>query len=159
MSTDLHTSAPPLWFIDNLVYVHLTGEESGGAYSLSELWGARGNMPPLHVHHRDDEAFYVLEGELRLFLGDREIAVAAGQAALAPRGVAHTYRVESDRARWIVINSPAGFEQFLLTASEPAPGDELPPAGRRADPAALADAAAAHGIEILGPPGTLPSQA
>ena len=100
MSTDLQTSAQPLWFIDNLAYVHVDGEKCGGAYSLSEIWGAHGNMPPLHVHHRDDEAFYLLEGELRLFLGDRQIALGAGQAALAPREVPHTYRVESDRARW-----------------------------------------------------------
>jgi hypothetical protein len=57
-----------------------------------------------------------------------------------------------------VINSPAGFEQFLRAASEPAPRAELPPAGRHVDPAALATAAADHGIEILGPPGILPAE-
>jgi mannose-6-phosphate isomerase-like protein (cupin superfamily) len=159
MTSDLQTSAQPLWFIDNLAYVHIDGDESGGAYSLGEIWGARGNTPPLHVHHRDDETFYVLEGDLRLFMGDREIMLAPGQATLAPRGIPHTYRVESDRARWIVINSPAGFEQFLRAASEPAPGAELPLAGRHGDPAALAEAAADQGIEILGPPGMLPAEA
>jgi quercetin dioxygenase-like cupin family protein len=159
MSADLRTSAQPLWFIDNLAYVHVDGEESGGAYSFSEIWGTHGNMPPLHVHHRDDEAFYVLDGELRLFLGNRQIVRTAGQAALAPRDVPHTYRVESDRARWIVINSPAGFEQFLRDAGEPAPSAELPPSGRPFDPAELARAAAEHGIEILGPPGMLPEEA
>lgn len=69
-------------------------------------------------HHREDETFYVFDGELRLFVGDRESVLAARQAALAPRGVPHTYRVESDRARWIVINSPAGFEQLLEQASK-----------------------------------------
>src|SRR5919201_835898 len=92
MPTDLQTSAQPLWFIDNLAYVHVDGEESGEAYSLVELSAARDSMPPLHVHHRDDETFYVLEGELRLMLGGREIVLAAGQAALAPRGIPHTYR-------------------------------------------------------------------
>ena len=48
-------------------------------------------MPPLHVHHRNDETFYVLDGELRLFLSDREIVLALGQAVLAPRGLPHTY--------------------------------------------------------------------
>jgi len=159
MTTDPRTSVQPLWFIDNLVFIHVDGEQSGGAYSLSETWAARGNMPPLHVHRRNDETFYVLEGDVRLFLGDREIVLARGQAALAPRGVPHSYRVESDRARWIVINSPAGYEQFLRAASEPAPRAELPPAGRHSDPAALAEAAAEQGIEILGPPGMLPAQA
>jgi quercetin dioxygenase-like cupin family protein len=159
MTTDLQTSVQPLWFVGNLAYVHIDGEASGGAYSLTEMWGARGNMPPLHVHRRDDETFYVLDGELRLFVGDRERGLAVRQAALAPRGVPHTYRVESDRARWVVINLPAGFERFLLAASEPAPGAELPPAGRQLHPGALATAAADQGIEILGPPGTLPSPA
>jgi mannose-6-phosphate isomerase-like protein (cupin superfamily) len=65
MTTDPPMSAQPLWFIDNLVYVHVDGEQSSGAFSLSETWGPHGNMPPLHVHHRNDETFYVLEGELR----------------------------------------------------------------------------------------------
>ncbi len=158
MTTDPRTNLQPLWFVDSLVYIHVDGEQSGGAYSLSETWAARDNMPPLHVHHRNDETFYVLEGEVRLFVGDREVGLAAGQAAFAPRGGPHTYRVESDRARWIVINSPAGYERFLRAASEPAPRAELPPAGRRSDPTALAKAAAEQGIELLGPPGTLPAQ-
>jgi quercetin dioxygenase-like cupin family protein len=159
MTTDPPTSAQPLWYFDNLVYIHVDGEQSGGAYSLSETWGARGNMPPLHVHRRNDETFYILEGDVRLFVGDRELVLAPGQAALAPRGVPHAYRVESDRARWIVISSPAGYEQFVRSAGEPAPRAELPPAGRHSDPAALARAAAEQGIEILGPPGMLPAQA
>jgi mannose-6-phosphate isomerase-like protein (cupin superfamily) len=157
MSAELQMTPAPLWFIDNLAYVHVDGEESRGAYSLCEIWGAHGNMPPLHVHHRDDETFYVRDGELRLFVGDHEIVLHAGQAALAPRGVPHTYRVESEQASWIVINSPAGFEQFLRAASEPAPNTELPPPGRPGDPAALTHAAAAHGIDIVGPPGMLPT--
>jgi quercetin dioxygenase-like cupin family protein len=159
MSTELQTKAQPLWFIDNLVYVHIDGEASGGAYSLVEISAAKGSMPPLHVHRRDDETFYVLDGEIRLFVGDDELLLDAGRAALAPREIAHTYRIESDRARFIVVNSPAGFEQFVLTAGEAAPSDELPPADRPVDPAALAEAAAQYGIEILGPPGTLPASA
>ncbi|MGO9821305.1 MAG: cupin domain-containing protein [Solirubrobacteraceae bacterium] len=154
------TAAPtahPLWFLDNLAYVHVAGNQSGESFSLSELVGARGNMPPLHVHHRDDETFYVIAGEVTLFYGHQEVSVGPGQALLAPRDIPHTYRVDSDRARWLVINSPSGFEQFLFEASEPAPSPELPPQGRPADPQALAQAAAAYDIEILGPPGVLPT--
>jgi len=156
MSSDLPTTATPLWFIDNLVYIHVDGEGSQGAYCLCEIWGARGNMSPLHVHHADEETFYVRDGEVRLFIGDREILLRAGQAALAPRGVPRTYRVESEQAKWIVINSPAGFEHFMRAASEPAAEAELPPPGRPSDAAALAKAAAVQGIEVLGPPGALP---
>ena len=97
MTTDPLASRPPLWFVDTLAYVHVDAELSGGAFSMHENWGGRGNMPPLHVHHRDDETFYVLDGEVRLFVGDREIVLATGQAALARHGIAHTYRVDSDQ--------------------------------------------------------------
>lgn len=157
MSTVLSdTAAQPLWFIDGLARVHIDGEQSAGAYSLVEHSARRHDMPPLHVHHRDDETFYVIEGEMTLFVGDRKIALGKGEAALAPRGVPHVYRVESEQARWLVISTPAGFEQFVRAAAEPAPSDELPPPGRPFDPGALAQVAAEYGIEILGPPGKLP---
>jgi mannose-6-phosphate isomerase-like protein (cupin superfamily) len=147
----------PLWFIDNLVHVLIDGDASGGRLALAEERGRRGEMPPLHVHHRDDEAFYVLDGELSLFVAGEQLSLGSGQAAFAPRGVPHSYRVESEEARWLVITTPAGFESFVREVAEPAPGDELPPAGRPHDPAALAEAAANVGIEILGPPGALPA--
>lgn len=155
-TVSLNAAAQPLWFVDNLAYVHIDGEQTAGAYSLGETSGRRGDMPPLHVHRRDDETFFVVEGEMMLFVGDRQIAVREGQAVLAPREVPHAYRVESEQARWLVINSPAGFEKFVRAASEPAPSAELPPPGRPVDLGALAQIAADHGIEILGPPGTLP---
>jgi quercetin dioxygenase-like cupin family protein len=158
MSAELLASAQPLWFIDSLAYIHVSGEETGGAYSLSELCAPEGSMPPLHVHHRDDETFYVLQGELRLFVGDRELVLSVGQAAVAPRGTPHTYSVQDSDARFLVVNSPAGFDQFVQAVADPSSRHELPPADRPADPAALARAAAEYGIEILGPPGMLPTE-
>ena len=78
--------ALPLWFIDNLVHVHIDRNAGGGTLALTDERGRRGDMPPLHVHHRDDEAFYVLEGELSLFVAGEQFVLAAGQAVLAPRG-------------------------------------------------------------------------
>ena len=150
-------TAEPLWFIDNLVHIQLDGNASGGALTLLDERGRRGNMPPLHVHRRDDETFYVLEGELTLFVADERIVLGPGQAALAPRDVPHAYRVESDEAHWLLITTPAGFDTFVREVSDPAPADELPPAERPVEPAVLAQAAAKVGIEILGPPGTLPA--
>ena len=147
----------PLWFIDNLVHIHIDGDTSGGSFALLEMCGGRGDMPPLHVHERDDETFYVIDGELSLFVGGQQLLLGAGQAALAPRAVPHCYRVESEEARWLLITTPAGLDSFVREVAEPAPADELPPAGRPQDPALLAQAAAKAGIEILGPPGTLPA--
>jgi len=149
--------AQPLWFIDNLVHVHVDGDTSGGSFALLEMCGRRGDMPPLHVHERDDETFYVIDGELSLFVRGQQLILGAGQAALAPRAVPHAYRVESEEARWLLVTTPAGFESFVREVAEPAPADELPPAERPQDPAVLAQAAAKVGIEILGPPGVLPA--
>jgi quercetin dioxygenase-like cupin family protein len=151
-----HTPAQPLWFLDDLAYVHVDGERTAEAFSLVELVGRRGDMPPVHVDHRNDETVYVVAGAMTLFVGDREIALREGQAAVAPRGAQHAYRVESERARWLVISSPAGFERFLRAASDPAPSDELPPSGRPGDPDAVVQLAAEYGIEVISPPGTLP---
>jgi quercetin dioxygenase-like cupin family protein len=148
--------AQPLWFLDDLAYVHVDGEQTGGSHSIVELTGRHGDMPPVHIDHRNDETVYVLAGRMTWFIGDRRIAVGKGQAAFAPRGTSHAYRIESEQARWLVLNNPAGFERFVRAASEPAPADELPPAGRPGDPTAVVELALEHGIEVLGPPGTLP---
>jgi mannose-6-phosphate isomerase-like protein (cupin superfamily) len=145
-----------VWFIADLVRVHVDGERSSGAFCLVEITKPAGDMPPLHVHHRDDETFYVLEGTLSLFAGDEHHVLTAGQALLAPRGVPHTYRAETD-VRALVIGAPAGFEQFVRTAGAPAPALTLPPEDHPVDPEALARTAAEYGIEILGPPGMLPA--
>jgi mannose-6-phosphate isomerase-like protein (cupin superfamily) len=147
--------AQPLWFLDNLVHVHIDGDSSRGSLALAEMRGRRGDMPPLHVHHGDDETFYVIDGELSLFVAGEQRILGPRQAALAPREVPHCYRVESEEARWLLINLPAGLDAFIREVAEPAAAVQLPPAGRPHDRAVLAQAAAKAGIEILAPPGVL----
>jgi mannose-6-phosphate isomerase-like protein (cupin superfamily) len=139
---------PQLHFLDNLARIHIEGADSRHAYAVVELTAPSGDMPPLHVHHRDDEGFYVLDGRLTLFVGERTIVLGAGECGVAPSGSPHTYRAEAEGTRWLVICSPAGFEEFVR---------EVALAER--DPAVLADISMRYGIEILGPPGTLPSDA
>jgi quercetin dioxygenase-like cupin family protein len=145
MATKTTPGVEPLWFIDGLVHIHVSGEETDGQYSLLENHVPQGDMPPLHVHHEEDE---VLPG--------REIRLAAGETFRAPRGIPHTYRVESPTARLLVFCSPARFDGFVRAVSEPAPAEELPPRGRPIDPESFAATAAEYGIELLGPPGALP---
>jgi mannose-6-phosphate isomerase-like protein (cupin superfamily) len=148
MSTSAHrTATDEIDFLGNPARVLVDGETAGGAYCLVESSGPRGDMPPLHVHHADDEAFYVLDGRLTIFVGDGTIDLTAGGCAFAPRGIAHTYRVESESARWLVAGSPAGFDAFVR---------EVGDAGSDAGPAELAEISGRHGIELLGPPGMLP---
>jgi quercetin dioxygenase-like cupin family protein len=136
--------------------VHVSGETTRGRYALVEIAGRAGDMPPLHVHHREDEVFHVLEGRLALHLPGEHAELGAGDTFVAPLGIPHAYRVESETARWLVLCAPAGFDAFVRDASETAPAGELPPPGRVHDPELLGAAAARHGIELLGPPGSLP---
>jgi quercetin dioxygenase-like cupin family protein len=156
VSTQTARRSAPLWFIDGLAYIRVSGEETDGRYSVLEILGPEGDMPPLHVHHEEDEVFHVLDGEVTFFLPGAEVSLATGDTFRAPRGVPHTYRVESGSARWLVFCAPARFDDFVQAVSEPAPAEELPPRGRPFDPEAFAAAAAERGIELLGPPGTLP---
>ena len=146
----------PLWFIDGLARIHVSGDETDGRYTVVEIHAPEGDMPPLHVHHDEDEVFHVLDGNVTLFQPGREVRLGAGETFRAEKGVPHTYRVESPSARWLVFCSPARFDDFVRAVSDPAPAEELPPRGRPLDPEALAAAAMERGIELLGPPGALP---
>ncbi|HEY2261677.1 MAG TPA: cupin domain-containing protein [Streptosporangiaceae bacterium] len=108
---------------------------------------------PVHVHDRDDETFFVLDGELRVFAGEEEHAAGPGTVAVLPRRLRHAYVVTSATARFLTLHTPAGFEQFAAEAGQPAQALTLPPPpARPPDFAALAQAASRHGITILAPP-------
>jgi quercetin dioxygenase-like cupin family protein len=161
-AADQPTSSGPfrksdaLWFLDNLVRVRLDAEGSGGSLDVVEVSAREGDMPPLHLHHREDEYFVVLEGEITLHTPGSTKTLVPGEAAHAPRGVPHTYRIESPEARWLAISNPSGFASFVAAVAEPAGTDGLPPEGRPVDMPSLGAAAEAAGIEIVGPPGMLP---
>jgi quercetin dioxygenase-like cupin family protein len=145
-----------LWFLDTLVTVHVRHDEGEDGISVLERLAPYGESPPLHVHRREDELFHVLEGELRVRADDEDVRVGAGESILAPKGVPHTYRVESrDGARWLLITSRGDFERFMRAVSRQAahpglPTPQGPPTGEEAD--AFAGAARQHGIELVGPP-------
>jgi quercetin dioxygenase-like cupin family protein len=146
-TTPTITSAEELMFLGARARILATSESTDGTYGLVDMIEVpAGDMPPLHVHHTHDEGFLLLDGELSLFLPGREIALRPGEFVLAPRGVPHTYQVGDASARWLIVSTPASFEQFV---EDVAALDAL-------TPEALAAAGAAHGIEILGPPGTMP---
>jgi mannose-6-phosphate isomerase-like protein (cupin superfamily) len=149
------TETAPLWFLDTLVTPHVPRAAGADRISVLESQAREGDSPPLHVHHDEDEVFFVLEGRLRLRVDDADVELGPGEAVLGPRGVPHTYRVESERARWLVITAGAPFEQFVRSVSRSAEAPTLPPATGAPDEAAIAAltaAAAAHGIEFVGPP-------
>jgi quercetin dioxygenase-like cupin family protein len=156
----IEESAPraALWFLDNLVLVHLRGDETNGQWDLIEFWAASGDQPPPHVHTLHDESFYVTAGEVTLYLPDRKVVMRPGQFFLAPRGVPHTYCITSDEeARWLVTSAPAGVAAFAEDYGRPADGLRLP-VPQPPDVERLIAVAAKYGMDVLGPPGLLPDQ-
>lgn len=144
------------WHLGSLMIWHLLGDESGGLISLGEVVVRAGAEPPLHVHAREDEAWFVLEGEILFQRGHERITAPAGTAVLLPRGIPHGFAVTSGVARILHLYTPAGLEQAFREVSTPAPRCELPPA-----PAAPPDADAqrviarayeARGVTFVGPP-------
>jgi quercetin dioxygenase-like cupin family protein len=144
-----------LWFIANLVEVL----EARGDYSLVRMHCPPGDQPPLHLHEREDEGFYVLSGSLTLWAGDEPpLKLVPGEYALAPHGIPHTYRAGDAGAVVLVTSAPGDFVPFLREAGTPAVRPELPVLDGPPDAERLGRIAAAHGITILGPPGMLPSE-
>jgi quercetin dioxygenase-like cupin family protein len=142
-----------IWFLDALSQVRLSGEQTGGAFSVRDNLGRRGHASPVHVHDRDDETFFVLDGELRVLVGQEEHAAGPGTVAVLPRRLRHAYVVTSATARFLTLHTPSGFEQFAAEVGQPAQALTLPPGpAGPPDLAALTRAAARHGITILAPP-------
>jgi mannose-6-phosphate isomerase-like protein (cupin superfamily) len=146
------------WFYGDLVIVHVSGEETGGRFCLLEFLQPPGEWTPLHVHKNSDQTHYLLEGELTAYLPGRSFVVWPGECVNTPINVPHTECVTSaGPARLLDVNAPAGFDEFVAAAGEPAPQLSLPPLDRPPpDIEWLAALAAEHHIEVLGPPGSLP---
>jgi quercetin dioxygenase-like cupin family protein len=143
-----------IWFLGVLATIKSSAATTGGAVAVIEHLAPRGAGSPLHVHSREDEWFYVIEGELTLWVDGETIVAPAGSFVFGPKGIPHTFIVSSEEARFLLVTEPAGFEQFMRAVGEPAPRLEIPPpATEPPDVAALTAAAAGFGIEITGPPG------
>jgi quercetin dioxygenase-like cupin family protein len=146
--------APPLWFLGTLVRMKLTGEETGGRFALWEGVLPHGAAPPLHSHPQD-ETFYILDGEMTVWLADEEARVCrAGAVVYAPAGMPHAFRVESDTARVLTISTPAGIEDMVLGLAEEAqwPWLQPPPDGERVPPERREVVERETGVVIYGPP-------
>jgi quercetin dioxygenase-like cupin family protein len=142
-----------IWFLGALSQVRVSGEQTGGAFSLTDNLARRGTASPVHVHDHEDETFVVLDGELRVIVGEEEYAAGPGVVAVLPRRLRHAYVVTSATARFLTLHAPGGFEQFAAEVGEPA--QALTPPPERTGPPdfdTLAQVAARHGITILAPP-------
>lgn len=143
-----------LWFLGTLVELKSSAETTAGRVAVTENLAPRGAGSPLHVHRREDEWFYVIEGELTFWVAGETIEAPAGSFVYGPRNIPHTFVVSSEQARFLLGVEPAGFGGFIRELGEPARELRIPPpATEPPDVARMAALAAEYGVEILGPPG------
>ncbi|MPY36938.1 cupin domain-containing protein [Streptomyces adustus] len=119
----------PFWFLGGRARILIPGGMTDFRFSLMEFVHAVGHGPPHHVHEDEDAVWFVLEGEVAFFVGDRRHDLVAGQVAYGPRGVPHSYLVRSpEGARIGVLFSPACIEEFFRANGVPvADTGGLPP--------------------------------
>ena len=133
--------------------IHASAQATNGAYGLVEHpLIPPGFASPYHVHHREDEAFYVIEGELAVILNGQWKRFGPGAYVFGPRGIPHGFKIVGESpARILILCAPGGFENFVLELAQPLDDPPAPP-----DMQKLIAAAARAGIDILGP---LPGEA
>jgi mannose-6-phosphate isomerase-like protein (cupin superfamily) len=143
-----------IWFQGNRITIKARAADTGGAFGLVESMLAPGYSPPLHVHEREDETFWVLEGEVTIRCGARTFRASVGACAFLPRGVPHTFVVEGNvPARMIGMMTPGGGEAFFVEGGRPADGQGFPPPVPP-DLEHLRHVARHFGTQIVGPPMT-----
>jgi quercetin dioxygenase-like cupin family protein len=141
-----------LWFLGTLAIVRVPGEATGGRLAVIEFLLPHNASPPLHTHPQD-ESYVVLEGRMTVQAGPDRIELAAGDTAVVPIGVAHSFRVDSETARVLVLSTPAGIERFVRDGSVPAAAPTLPPVDApRPTQAQVERIFHAHGVIEVGPP-------
>ncbi len=155
--TASHVEAPPEFiFLGVVMKILISSDQSGGQFSMIE-----GIMPPrgdggLHVHLREDETMYLLEGALEVTIVEHVFMLNAGESYFAPRGLPQRLRNLGDApARGVLVTTPGGFDRFVTEAGVPVSAvPTLPQEPTVEQVAALMALAEAHGIQILAPPGS-----
>ena len=129
----------------------VTGEETGGAYFVMEAWVPPGGGPGPHVHTREDETFYVVDGEIEFLLGEETIVAGPGDFVNVPRGVVHRFRNGGmETARLVLTFTPAGIEEFFkATLASAASRAQDVPDNIEEGAARYAAAAARYGMEFV----------
>lgn len=144
-------TGPSYWGPGDRYTFLVTGAQNNGAYFIMEGIIPSGGGPPLHIHHREEESFYLLEGTLEIRLGKNKITAATGDFVQIPRGTVHRFQnVGSAAARMLLFFSPAGMEKYFEEVLEPVQdrSSAIPPI-TEAVIARLMNAGPKHGLEFL----------
>jgi quercetin dioxygenase-like cupin family protein len=139
------------WWFGALAVIKATAADTGGQMTIVEITEAPGVEAPLHVHHREDEGFWILEGDVTFQVGDTTVEAAAGDYVFGPRDIPHRYTVGDTGCRMLFILTPGGFEDLVVAMSEPAGSRTLPPpTEEEPDMERIAAIAKEYGGELLG---------
>ncbi|MBD0283049.1 MAG: quercetin 2,3-dioxygenase [Thermoleophilaceae bacterium] len=141
------------WWFGALAEIKATAADTGGQMTIVEVTEHPRAEAPLHVHHRDDEGFWILEGEATFEVGDQTIEASAGDYVFGPRRIPHRFTVGDQGCRMLFVLVPAGIEDVIRATSEPARSRTLPPPPD-AEPtseeiARLKAIVSEHGYELL----------
>jgi mannose-6-phosphate isomerase-like protein (cupin superfamily) len=141
-----------LWVADQLMTFKVSSEDTGGMYAFTDSVVPPQGEAPLHVHHREDEAFWVLEGELEILVGEDTFRASAGSFVHLPKGVRHAYKnVGTGPARFLTLRVPAGLEKFFEEVGKPGTDLTSPPPFEEEDIEKLLTLAPKYGVDILSP--------
>ena len=143
-----------LWFAADLYTIKAAGEDTDGTFTLFELTAAPRFGPPPHIHHREDEVYYVLEGEFEFLDNDRAFTAGGGAGVYLLKVRPHNHRkARGMAARALGVNTPAGVEEFIEEGGEPATDpSSSPPPPEAQDLERLVALAPKDGIEVPPPP-------
>ena len=146
-------TGPAYWGPGDHYTFLVTGEESGGAYFAMEALVPPGGGPPPHIHTREDETFYVLDGQLEFLLGEETVVAGSGDFVNVPRGTVHRFlNTGAETARLLLTFTPAGIERWFEETLEEAPNEVTPedvPDNVEAVAARYAATAHRYGIEFV----------
>lgn len=139
-----------LWIAGDVVHLKATAAQTGGAFTVLEIESAPGNGPPPHIHERENEVFYVLDGAFEFLLGDRLVRGEAGTFVFVPHGTVHRFRNTGDRPGRILVHfTPGGLDGFFREAGTPATHDGPAPPIDDAEIARTTAAGERYGLRVV----------
>ncbi len=139
-----------IWIVGDTMTLKATGGSTEGSFVLLENLTAPGGGPPPHVHTREDEFWYVLDGTFEIRIADEVHAVGPGGFAYAPRGTVHNFRNTADTPSRILVGfTPGGMEGFFRESGRPATDDGPAPAVDEDEIARTMAAAPKYGVEAV----------
>lgn len=115
------------WYIGHLMTVLVNSKATGGRYALLRATERRGLEPPPHTHTKEDEAFFILEGEVVYTVGHQTFHAKEGDVMFLPKNIQHSFKILSEKLETLIMLTPGGFENYFVEMSQPAEAVQLPP--------------------------------